>query len=371
MTERSARPDPDVEQRHPAWAELVTLPLGPGDPRGSNALPGVAASALERLEDPLLEVRQLLAGEGSLVPLAARGALALTGGDRVEFLHGQVSHDVRGLAVGEARESLLLDHRGRPRADLVVVRRDDDLYLSVDDGRVDEVLRSLDAHVVFDAVEIRDLSTLLASFVVSGEVALAALAGELEASELPRAAGTLVQLPWRGTSLLLHARPRGLEASVDVHVLSEQLPELWRSLVSAGARPLGERALAAARVAAGLASAAFEGAEALPQEAGLEERVSYTKGCYLGQEIMARVEARGTLRRSLARLRFEEQPQPGVADDALELRADGGRVLGRLGTVALTPDGAWRALAVVRSEVEEGAELEVLGASARVERRLP
>ena len=360
---RSTHADPTAVP-HPAWAALL-----PSAPAG-DGLPGLAPGAVPAFGDPVQEGSAALAGAAGLVPLVTRGALRLTGADRVDFLHGQISNDVRGLRVGQALQALLLEHRGRPRGDVVVVRRDDDIYVAIDDGRGPIVQRALEEHIIFDQVVVQDLSRRLASFVVTGEAALAALAQLVGAEALPSAPGAAIQLPWRGAHVLLHARPRGLPASLDVHLLSEQLEGVWQALLAAGAQPLGERALAAARVAAGLAAAAAEGEGALPQESGLEDRVSYSKGCYLGQEIMARVEARGSLRRSLVRLTFAEHPQPPADEAGREVHDTSGRPVGRVGTVACLPALGWAALAVLRNDVPAGAGVGALGVSGRVASRL-
>jgi tRNA-modifying protein YgfZ len=341
---------------HPAWVTLL------GEPPPHDGLPGVVVGAVCAFGDAREEARHLLAGAPALVPLLRRGALRVTGEDRIDFVQGQISHDVRGLVTGGVREALLLDHRGRPQADLVAVRRERDLYLAVDDGRGDVVRAGLDAHVVFDQVSIDDLGGRLASFVVSGAAALAALRSLLGVDDLPQAPDAVAQVAWQGADVLLHARARGLPQAVDVHVLSEHLGAMWAALVAGGAVPVGERALATARVGAGLAAAMAEGVDALPQEAGLESRISYRKGCYLGQEIMARVEARGTLRRSLATVALDGAP--GFDDPSLF--GDDGRLVGRIGTVAPSPGGAWTALAVVRNEVGADAMVRTRDVEGRV-----
>ncbi len=339
---------------HPVWTALL------GEWPVHDGLPGVDLGAVCAFSDARDEARRLLAGEPALVPLVRRGALRVTGDDRIDFLQGQVSHDVRALGAGGVREALLLDHRGRPQADVVIVRRERDVYVAVDDGRGAVVRAALDAHVIFDQVVIEPLAERVVSFVVSGPDALAALRDALAVDRLPSAPEEARQVAWHGADVMLHARPRGLTAAVDVHVLSEHLEPLWSTLSAAGAVPIGERALATARVAAGIAAAAAEGVDALPQEAGLEARVSYRKGCYLGQEIMARVEARGNLRRSLATLTLEAAPRL----DDVGLVGDDGRKAGRLGTVAPWPDAHWTALAVVRNEFEVGATLRTQGVAA-------
>jgi tRNA-modifying protein YgfZ len=349
--------------RHPAWAPLLPVTASAG------GLPGVALGAVRAFDDPAAETAAAFGGAAVVVPLLTLGALRVTGDDRIEFLHAQTSNDVRSLRPGQGQPALLLDHRGRPHADLLVVRRTDDVYLAVDDGRGPRVRRSLEAHVVFDQVVIEDLGERLAALLVAGAAARAALARIVGAAELP-APGRIGGLTWRGAGVLLHARPRGLDEALDVHLLAEHLPALWAALLGAGTRPVGEGVLAAARVRAGLAAAAAEGEAALPQEAGLDDRVSYRKGCYLGQEIMARVEARGSLKRSLARLALDAAPKPAAGEADLEVHGEG-RVVGRVGTVAQLPDRGWAALAVLRSDLGVGAEVVALGVPARVAARLP
>ena len=341
---------------HPAWAALL------GERPPHDGLPGVAAGAVCAFTDMREEARHLLSGGPALVPLVRRGALRVTGADRIDFVQGQVSHDVRELADGGVRDALLLDHRGRPQADLVMVRRERDVFVAVDDDRGGVVRDSLGAHVIFDQVVIEALDERLASFVVSGAEALAVLRDALAIEQLPTTPDTVIQVGWRGADVMLHARQRGLSAAVDVHLLSEHLAPLWTTLAAGGAVSIGERALATARVAAGIAAAAAEGVDALPQEAGLEARISYRKGCYLGQEIMARVEARGNVRRSLATLALEGAP----ALDDVGLVGDDGRPAGRVGTVAPWPDGGWTALAVVRNEVRVDAQVRTERVAARV-----
>jgi tRNA-modifying protein YgfZ len=334
----------------------------------ASGLVGVADGAIAHLGDAAAETRALAAGEAVVVPLARHGGLRLRGPDRIDFLNGQVSHDVRALAVGGALAAMLLDHRGRPQADVTVVRREHELYVAVDDARVARVLASLRAHLVFDQVEIEDQSDVLASLVVSGhdaaralDDALGAPAGTAAAALAAGAEGASVEAPFAGAAVLLHARRRANHPSLDVHVLGRDLGALMAALAAAGFRTVGEIALAAARIEAGIPSSAFEGEEALPQEAGLDDRLSYRKGCYLGQEIMARIEARGSLRRGPVRLSLADAP----VDTAERSVLDGdGKAVGRVGTAAWTAASGWQALAVLRLDVPAGAALTTLGTTA-------
>ena len=159
--------------------------------------------------------------------------------------------------------------------------------------------------------------------------------------------------------------------------------------MAAGALEVTAAAIDAARVAAGVTTAGRDGgAGVLPQEADLTDALSYRKGCYLGQEVMARIEARGSLKRGLATLEFVPLPgdevdggadQPAVTEaggaESAPLRAAplraielNGRAVGVLGTTALMPDGRVRALAVVRQDLEDGTVVTAGGRELRLVR---
>jgi folate-binding protein YgfZ len=154
---------------------------------------------------------------------------------------------------------------------------------------------------------------------------------------------------------------RSLAGGVDLIAQVDRVSGLRQRLLVAGAREGSAADLDLLRVQAGVATAAGEGGEGvLPQEAGLEGHVSYRKGCYLGQEIMARIEARGNLRRQLTGLNLKGRPAAGERSIVLD-----GRLVGRLGTVAADGDRVL-ALAVLRNDLPVDAELEVGGVKARV-----
>jgi len=362
MTEPD-RPDaPEPAPTHEIWRSLLPEAVLAG--RG---VPWLAASALDHLGDPDGERVALLAGGPVLLPRLAHGHLRLTGADRVPFVHGLVSHDVAALAEGAAVDALLLDHRGQPQAGLAVHRRRDDLFLAVHDGAGPVVARTLSEHVIFDQVTIEELDARLASLTLCAADGGAA-AGVLEAcwpgagaalmASLAATAARATAAPVAAVSTphgraLLHPRRLGPAWAVDVHLLSEDLALAWARWMEVGVGPIGERAWTAGRVARGVASAHAEGRLGLPQETGLEDRISYRKGCYLGQEIMARVEARGRLRRGLRAVRLAGPP-PGLgAAPGWRLEDAVGRAVGVLGSAAPAPDGdGWWGLAIVREDAE-------------------
>lgn len=331
--------------------------------------------AAPRTADPLASVdpaawRALHEGV-VLAPLPRVGGLRVSGPDRLDFLHGQLAHDVRGLREGGARRSLLLDEKGHARAEATVHRRRDDVHLAVEDDGLRWVLERLRAHVVFDQVELEDLGERLATLTLQGP-GVDALLGALD---WPRPApGAFAHVPFGDAKLLLSARARSAPGGVDLHLLRGGEAEVAAVLRDAGAVPADVATLEPSRIAAGLFRAGADAGEGvLPQEAGLEEAFSTRKGCYLGQEIMARIEARGRVKRGPALLRLEGGGLGALVGARGEERTllRGERRVGLLGGVARHPEHGVLALAVVRHDVEEGEALALRGAPEATARRIP
>jgi tRNA-modifying protein YgfZ len=301
---------------------------------------------LESFASPVGEFERL---EGAvIVPLLGHTALRVTGADRLDFVHGQLSNEVKRLQPNTFSENLLLNHKGHALAQMRVFRREDDLFLAVEGNAGDLVEREFKAHIIFDQVELQNLSETITSFTVQGkDVAMV-----LESFGLPTG-NSFIQIPFASAKILVHASKRTVPGGFDVHVLSKDAETLLQRLLESGATLAGEKALEVSRVEAGISYAETEAGEGiLPQEAGLEPCVSYTKGCYLGQEIMARIEARGNLRRSLKRVRLEALPTPKDRD----IRASD-KVVGRLGKVVEHPTLGVIALAVLRNDLLSDATL--------------
>lgn len=334
-----------------------------------------ASRRVAHFGDPAAEAETALRAEGSrLVPLLGTAALRLGGPDRAAFLHGQLSNEVQGLGAGACNHTLQLNARGQAVGEGQLCVRPDALFLTVDDGRGPEVLASLRAHIVFDDVRLEDLADGYAALTVQGAGAAEAVGRAF--GEVP-AEGRFAEAPLAGAAAgadrepvraVLLRRRRSPWGGVDVHLPASGLPAAVAALQDAGATPLGERALDLMRVVGGVPSAAHDGAGgSLPQELGLASALSYRKGCYLGQEIMARIEARGAVRKGLTRMRLMPEDGVAAAPEGLAGRAVrlGERTVGRLGTVAALPGGGLAALAVLRLDLPGTSRLSVVDDAGR------
>ncbi|HTI34459.1 MAG TPA: glycine cleavage T C-terminal barrel domain-containing protein [Miltoncostaea sp.] len=264
-------------------------------------------------------------------PTWVAGPVALLwveGPDAASFLHGLLSNDVAGLAPGGSTEALLLDAKGHVQASIGVHRDDADAFTLI--------VPPADGGAVAAALERYHFSEDL-------EVLGPEDAWTLTVSGMPAPAGPSV--------------PGILPGSVRVVVDD---PAAAGAALPGGQAP--PEALEMARVAAGVARVGVDtGPSTLVQEAALEDRaVSFTKGCYLGQETVARLQFRGRATRALRGLLRESAPEPGAAVTA------GGREVGRVTSVARTPDLGAIGLAILRREVAPGDEVEAGGATGRV-----
>jgi folate-binding protein YgfZ len=276
-------------------------------------------------------VEALAAGTG-FVDLSAWRKVSVSGGDALAWLNDLVSADLAGLVAGRAIRALLLSPTGGIRAEFSVALADDDVLL------------------LQDPVQPRAIDALLATYVLSSDVELEDRTDDLGLFAFP--GRTSVPEARRGIPL----SPSCVGAGVDLLCPAEEhrhvLEELLDMFVQAEARDLG-----AWRTGAGIPRFGVDATEQdLPQEAGLEEAVSFGKGCYLGQEAMAKVRNLGHPRRAIRHLHADG---PVSAGDPV--RADDGVEVGRITSVGGT-DGRWM-LAVVAWTARD-RELRTAGGTA-------
>lgn len=260
---------------------------------------------------------------------AVRGRAALIwveGPDAAGFLHGLLSNDVAGLAPGGACRALLLDAKGHLQADLRVRRDGDDAFtLVLDPEGAGQVAATLDRYHFSE-----DLDLLGPE-----EVEVVTVAGA------PEGAARSAEL----------AVPATLPGAVDLVV-----PDAAAAIARLGLPEAPAEALEMARIAAGVPRVGIDtGPTTLVQEAGLEDAaVSFDKGCYLGQETVARAQFRGRVNRVLRGLSLAEPPPPAGARVLRD-----GREVGRLTSRTVTPDLGAIGLAVLRREAAPGSRVEV------------
>jgi folate-binding protein YgfZ len=286
-----------------------------------------------------------LTGRCGLLDRSERGKLALTGSDAGSFLQGQVSNDVEGLGPGEGCYAAFLTPKGKMLGDLRVLRSEDELLLDTERGTLQELFNMIRRFSIgYDvALHKRTLESGLLSLVGPSSDEVAGVAGSLPAAE-----HTHLTVSVGGVS----ARAIRTDVGVDLLCASEATDALREALLAAGAEAVGEDAFECLRIERGRPRYGIDLDDSvIPQEAGINSRaVSFTKGCYVGQETVARLYYRGKPNRHLRGLRLPALPDPGA-----QLSGPEGRVVGRVTSVAESPQLGPIALGFVRREVEPGS----------------
>lgn len=297
-------------------------------------------------------------------PRASR--LELKGPDRERFFGGMVTAAVEGLAAGRGAFGFITDVRGRILASATVLTLEDRLWLEIPKGRGRTIIEHLEKYIVTDQVEILPLGDM-ASVRVAGPKAADVLA------ELGAGAANELAEPWTHAQVeILDYQARLVRegnSAVPAFSLwqsSAIAPLLAEDLAEAGISQAGSDATEALRIEHGhpLWGIDYDDAN-LPQETGIEDAVDYEKGCYLGQEIVARLHYRGQPARRMCRLVFEPGHMPAAG---AEIRFDG-RAAGTITSVCRSPrDKTGIGLALLPRRAVESlpeAKVQVEGRDAR------
>lgn len=392
VTRKAVQPGRNREAHSRAGAKTAALPRLPG----SLMLARMLALALHELHarhgarftavngcefvahygDPPAEYAALRQTAGVL-DLSSRGRLCVLGADRERFLNGQVTNDVKALGSGQGCYAAIVNAKGRMESDVFIHRLPGEFLLDFEPGISTALTCRLERYVIADDVQIADAAPHYGLLSVQGPqaaAAVAALSPGLEPPAEPLAMVSANDPNWG--EIYLANQPRlglpGFDLYVPVAALAKAAETLIAAAQTVGGRAAGWDAHEMARLEMGIPRfGADMDTTNLPPEAGIEQRaVSYTKGCYIGQEVIARLRTYGQVSRRLCGLR--------LADDLPRLPTRGnplfkeGREVGFVTSAARSPGlNANIALGYVRRETNEvGTELTLRTASGESSARL-
>ena len=342
--------------RTPLYAQLVAA--------GGQMTDYLGTEEPSSFGNPRHEYVELLTGCG-IYDLGWRGKLVATGSDRVRWLNGMITNNIRDLAVNRGNYSFLLNAQGRILGDLYAYNRGDYVLIDTAAWQLPKLKDTFEKFIIMDDVEITDVSEKLTSLAVQGPRAKEILhdAGVKFADVDPM---QVQDVTWNDAGLSITRMISDVAQTYELWLSPGAAGPLWEALIGRGAKPVGIEAMEMFRVAAGVPRYGQDITERyLPQETAQDSALNFAKGCYIGQEIVERIRSRALLHRRLTGLVIDGPPPiSGVKVVFNE------KEIGEITSAVSVPAGDRQmtlALGYVRTEAETpGTEVTVDGAKARI-----
>jgi folate-binding protein YgfZ len=282
--------------------------------------------------DEYSSVREAGAG---LIDLSTRGRIEIGGTEAVLFLNGLITNDMKTLAEDSWMTAAFPNVQGRMLAAARVINRGDTFLFDTEAATRERILKTLEKFTLAGDFRVTDVTQETAHLSVQGaraaEIIRAAL-GE-EAASVGR--GRALSVNWKEESVQLIRATHTAEDGFDLFTSAAIAVPLWDALLAAGARPFGFDALEILRIEAGIPRYGLDVDDAkVVLESGLDDALSFTKGCYIGQEIIARIHFRGHVAKRLAGLLLDAEGEVGRDD---KIRTPEGKEIGWITSAARSP----------------------------------
>ena len=304
-----------------------------------------------------------------VVDFSHRGRLRLSGSDRAAYLHRIISNDVEGLAVGEGNYATILTNRGKIIADMKIYIFEDSIDIETNAETISILYQELDKYLIADDVTMEDFTERTGVLGIHGSKS-AELLQEVcgfEVTNLPEYHSIITEIDGRRIDCV-RANEAG-EVGYNLCTESESIEWLWDTLLTKGrefsTEPVGLTALNSLRIEAGIPRYGAELDDSIfPGEAELEQAISFEKGCYIGQEIVARMKYRGHPNRLLRGFELASDIPPQSGDRLF----DGDKEIGWITSAVVSPTlGKTIGMGYVRTAfTDEGSEVKVEMADGQV-----
>jgi folate-binding protein YgfZ len=275
-----------------------------------------------------------------------RTVIEVRGNDRTQFLHSFCTNDVKRLAPLQGCEAFITNHQGKTVGHVFIFCEPERLVIGSVAGQAAALIGHFDRFVISEDVTFRDLSNQVQIFLIAGREAAARLREQADA-ELPAQMLSFTHPAIAGTPCTLFRTPYTGADSFLLRCAIDDAAKVYAALVATGARPCQLAGVEAARIESGFPFFSRDITDDnLPQEVNRDKQaISFTKGCYLGQETVARIDALGHVNRVLAGLRFHATEAPAAGTPLQAAEREVGRVTSSCWSPAL---GAPLALAYLR-----------------------
>ena len=311
-----------------------------------------------------------------IADVSYRGRHRLTGEDRAKFLHRIISNDIESLITGQGTYAMLLTHRGKIIADLNITVLEDTISIDTASENTESLFNELDKYIIADDVELSDVTAETGAIAVHGPKSadlVQSVLGLNGLAALPERHNCVREADgdFKHTIVCVRTDSTG-EIGWTLYTAAEALAPLWETLMAEGVRfnvqPIGWNALESLRIEAGVPRYGTELTDAvIPLEAELEHAIDFEKGCYIGQEIVARMKYRGHPNRLLRGLEVDGKPIRKLQPNAKVF--DGDKEVGWVTSSTFAPTLTKEiALGYVRIAVTEaGSRVQVETSDGRVD----
>jgi folate-binding protein YgfZ len=298
---------------------MCPTPLNQSPEAPALSVPSLPSQVPADYGDVRAEFAALISGCG-VYALGGRAKIKLTGSDQVRWLNGMVTNNIRDLAANHGVYAFLLNPQGRILGDLYAFNRGRSILLDTDQSQLEKLLAIFDKYIIMDDVEVANISEQLTAIGIAGpnsrEVLQAAGIHLPELNSLQFADAT-----WQNVELTLLRSDNPSVESYELWLAPENVTHVCEALAKAGGLPVGAAAVELLRIAAGIPRYGQDIRERdLPPETGQDRALHFTKGCYVGQEIVERIRSRGAVHRQFAGFEIK------TSDTSVSLPAPGTKI---------------------------------------------
>jgi len=289
----------------------------------------------EQFGDPASEY-QAVRNSAGIFDLADRAMLQFTGDDRLSYLQGMLSNDLRPLKTFDGQQAAILTQQGKVIADVRVLCSLNSFYVDFWEPLKEKILTHLNRYLVADDVEIHDPNEPWKMLSLQGPKAAAILDRLFAGAELPAQPNHHGMVQFDGTPVCVVRADRSGYGGFDLVVQIAQISAFAQRLAGLGAAWVGARAQNILRVEAGIPRYGVDFSEDnLLLEVALNDAVSFTKGCYLGQEVVERIRSRGHVNKKLCGLLLEGNSPAGSGDKLHASDKEVGQITSSVTSLAL------------------------------------
>jgi folate-binding protein YgfZ len=309
-----------------------------------------------KAESEYSAVRELGIG---LIDLSSRGRLRVTGTEAIMFLNGLITNDMKTLGENRWMPAVFPTVQGRIIAPVRIAHVDNGYLIDTEPVTHERILKTLERFTLAGDFRVEDLADTTSMLTVQGKAPEHVLRTVFDwpNEDLDRIAAG--QISSRGEQVTFMRATHTGEDGFDLVISNENAPALWDALIDAGARPVGYDALEMLRIEAGIARYGRDMDETnVVTETNLDDAVSFTKGCYIGQEIIVRIKHRGHVAKKLTGLMFD---QVESIEAGAVIKTTDGKDIGRITSSTVSPVlGKTVALGYVRYEyLSPGTRVEI------------